>query len=374
MDQSLGAYIDQFLVVTAGRLSAGVDADLLKDKKAAETWDLVARATRHMLRGPLPAEDRRSLMWVEVDQFTPGVCQQRLRYVLWRSEQERKAAAKQSSVQQFIKGAVAPSGFNVLEHDLKAEVDAIMAHARANLPSIDCGESKSETTDASSECPQIVQPPKNMIMSEDEIRRQQQMGQDEEEMLQAVQELQLKHFSKYRKWVDVTLLDADAAAVKLREREQQDSADKTPKQKVEKASESLTQSGSKSASPVKAAVTAAAPAPSGGDLSAILTQLQRGDLSSLKQSSYGRRPPRPSETRNDEEEEAAIAAIYGSPDTTQPPAPTPTRPAATSASPAAQPSNGSPSAQRTSASASAGRGNRWQIVEYDNNDDDDDRD
>lgn len=218
----LSDFIDSYIVLVASRLGADPDADLVSKQSdvSVQTWSNVAVTTQHMLRGPpMCSKDRQAVKWVDTDRFTAKICQQRVRYVLWRAAKQRAerkltlaAVAQHDEVEVGGAPPPPPSDFSILTHSMRQQVDAIMAEARARLPTTkgadDGASSKSESTDASGgSAVRIVQPPAHMLMDEAELRVRREMGEAEDDMLQQIQVLQQNFFTKYRKWVEVPLVE-----------------------------------------------------------------------------------------------------------------------------------------------------------------------
>lgn len=145
--------------------------------------------------------------------FSARLCQQRVRYCVWRAKREADEAEAEVRSRRTAKKASSrpkPSGFNIVQGDsLTATVEAIMAKARESLPSTNrskkVSSEKEEEIESSSEdenAPLEVFQPSN-FMTEEELAAHAEAQQAEDDLMQKVQELQVQHFQRFRKWIEL---------------------------------------------------------------------------------------------------------------------------------------------------------------------------
>jgi hypothetical protein len=183
----LGPFMDNYIVILAGRYGAPIDCDSFSVENAT-AWGLVARAVQTALQHPLTDSERQQLKYVDPLNFTAEVCHHRAAYLLWKA---RRAAADAKGNQ--------PSGFKVTQHSIADEIALIYQNARASLPSIALGDDEEDDDDVVE--PLHIMPQKTA----QEIARDQQLAEAEDELMRKVQELQVDFFGKHRKWVEVPL-------------------------------------------------------------------------------------------------------------------------------------------------------------------------
>jgi hypothetical protein len=161
------------------------------------------------------------------------VCQQRGRYLIWRRAKQAEEAAEQRRRERQVlkasrKGGKPVSTFNVARGDnLGSRIDQIMRDATKNLPTTlgrnqrygvadACGGSSGSESDddvddvAAGEAVEIYQPPAHCVMNEEDVARRAAMHQSEDELLQRVQRMQLDHYERFKRWIDVDPLDFEA--------------------------------------------------------------------------------------------------------------------------------------------------------------------
>ncbi len=199
------SFIDNSVMVLASRFKAN------PEDAADPSWNLVSAALQAQLRHPITDDERVALRWVDLLHFTPAVCRHRSQYILWRSGKQR--AERAEAKQQEKAGALQPvSQYNVLTNSLKAEVDQLMEEARKRLPSAfnhgGAGAQAflggdSDDDDDDSKPIEIFRPPAAMLVDPAQ-------AEAEAQLLQRIQELQLDHYKKFKRWVeaDISLMDS----------------------------------------------------------------------------------------------------------------------------------------------------------------------
>lgn len=183
----LGGFIDNYIVILAGRYGAPIDCGPFPDDHAA-SWALVASAVQAALRNPQTDDERLRLKYVDPHFFTAQVCHHRAAYLLWKA---RRAAQEGH--------AARPSKFNVTQHSIADEVAMIYQNARASLPTIAAAFDDEDDDD------DVLVEPLNILPQKtaQEVARDQQLAEAEDELMRKVQELQVEFFGKHRKWVEV---------------------------------------------------------------------------------------------------------------------------------------------------------------------------
>lgn len=319
MEGTLEAFIDHYIILLAARFSAE------KERDGGDRWGCVAGALQHALAGPCPASDRAALRSLDPQAFTAGVCRERARYLLWRARQEGTA------------GAAETRGYSVLRDSLADEVSAIFAAARARLPTIHLSDSDDDDEDSDGAVPEVQEHTRRtadgatFVRTEAEERRNRDLAREREALLSRVQALQAEFYQRHRRWVDVPedLLDDTPAAAATRAEEEAERA------------QLLAALGGRADAGARSSHSGA-----GADA-----------LESLRRAVHVNRPARPSAMSDD-----AIEQLYAS-----------------SAIPAVAHRGGTPGRASTAGSAPhtasketappQTRGSRWQIVEYDEDDD-----
>lgn len=187
-DCGLAPFMDNYIVILAGRYAAPIDCGSFPKAHAA-AWTCVARALQAALQHPQTDEERQQLTYVDPQYFTAEVCHHRASYLLWKAR--RREVAQQQAAQ--------PSKFNVTQHSIGNEIALIYQNAKASLPTISTEVDDDDDDESSVVEPLAIFPQKTV----EEVARDQRLAEAEDELMRKVQELQVDFFGKHRKWVEV---------------------------------------------------------------------------------------------------------------------------------------------------------------------------
>lgn len=184
-DQGLGPFLDNYIVILAGRHGAPVTCGAFPKSNAAAVaaWRCVASAVQSALAHAQPTE-RAQLAHVEALMFTPQICHHRASYVLWKA---RREAAQ-------LPG---PSGFNITRDSVGHEISEIYQHAKRMLPTIATEDDETGDDDDAVEPLHLFD-----AKTAEEVVRDQRIAEAEDDLMRKIQELQVEFFDKHRKWVD----------------------------------------------------------------------------------------------------------------------------------------------------------------------------
>lgn len=138
---------------------------------------------------------------LSVERFDAEFCQTCARYEVWSNSQKSPQAEKDRLVKQ---SRAEISGFNITRESIGDRIHQIMEDARKNLPTI-AADAKSETSVDEDEPIEVFQPPlrEGQPQTEEELRIAVEMGEAEDELMQHIQKLQVEHFNRFRRWIDV---------------------------------------------------------------------------------------------------------------------------------------------------------------------------
>ncbi|ORC93132.1 uncharacterized protein TM35_000024580 [Trypanosoma theileri] len=207
-----------------------------------ELWENVARCVQDVLAHPQTPAERRELAHIDVSLFTAEVCRDRALYFRWRLQQqtpEAPTAPQLTKTDGKIKKnhGVRPSGFDITRDSIKDEVEAIYAAVRASLPStLGIQKRGSSTTEEGKVAHMNYNGNSNAIMdgyeeesdvddsevevvefamrTEQEESRDRVIAEARDALLTKIQKLQAEFYSEHRRWVDVPYdMDITPAAI-----------------------------------------------------------------------------------------------------------------------------------------------------------------
>ena len=381
--KGISAFVDNLIVISAARYGAQIADESNTDQ---EKWHLVAQAVQSVLLHPHNEDERLMLRHIEVSKFSAEVCHHRAAYLLWKAKRSEASAQR-------------PSTFNITRDSIADEIGLLYKSVKQNLPTI------SLDIDDSGHEEEIHQ---FAVKSEEDVRRDQRLAEAEDDFMRSVQELQTEFYAKHKKWVEVPInlspskssaavstaavpakarleeLDTNGVAQLLDEldvSEHKQSFRRTTGKllaEISKADLRERFGGDKEAADIlwahieksrsaKSGGASAATPPRDAVKSAEQQQAERlfaafrspDPFASLKKAMNPDRPLRPSEQSGEvfsTELERYSKATAGA---------APTAPATQ------QPTIGNkPAAQKATESSPPNRGNRWQVVEYDDDDED----
>ncbi|KAG5463906.1 hypothetical protein LSCM1_00079 [Leishmania martiniquensis] len=247
---TFSTYIDHLILLLAARFHAPLDVSaeslLASGVNASEqwqsSWELVARTVQQALGSPQTEQERRLLRQLDVHLFSASVCRERARYMQWKlQENQRRCGDKQQLslspavpsegptnviADAAVSDSVGGQPYDVTRRSLHDEVRSLYALVRQSLPTT-LGDSESEeegdaqTTSAQSAALGTGPSPfarvrEVFVRTSAEQERDEQVARARDEFLSEVQALQSAYYDKYRRWMDVpaSILDPPPAASK----------------------------------------------------------------------------------------------------------------------------------------------------------------
>jgi hypothetical protein len=115
----ISAFVDNLIVISAARYGATISEDA--SDEPGEQWHLVSLAVQSVLRHPHNDDERLMLQHIEVSKFNAEVCHHRAAYLLWKAKRAE---------------ANGPSRFNITRDSLTRDIHLLYASVKQNLPSI----------------------------------------------------------------------------------------------------------------------------------------------------------------------------------------------------------------------------------------------
>ncbi|KAG5465376.1 hypothetical protein CUR178_00079 [Leishmania enriettii] len=236
---SFSTYIDHLILLLAARFHAPLNVsveDLLPSgvKAPAESqspWELVARAVQQALRAPQTEQERRLVRQLDVHLFSASVCRERARYMQWKlqeiprrrgdeqqlSPSSRMLPADAANTSSAVAASPTAAGqpYDVTRRSLHDEVRSLYALVRQSLPStLDDSESSDEgDAHAPASLMQSAAPASEpsvfasvrevFVRTSPERERDERVARARDEFLSEVHALQSAYYDKYRRWMDV---------------------------------------------------------------------------------------------------------------------------------------------------------------------------
>ncbi|KAG5464637.1 hypothetical protein LSCM4_00077 [Leishmania orientalis] len=236
---SFSTYIDHLILLLAARfhapLNVSVEDPLPSGVNApAESqspWELVARAVQQALRAPQTEQERRLVRQLDVHLFSASVCRERARYMQWKlqeiprlrgdqqqlSPSSRMLAADAANKSSAVAASPTAAGqpYDVTRRSLHEEVRSLYALVRQSLPSTlgdtesgDEGDAQAPASLVQSAAPAsepsvFASVREVFVRTPAERERDEQVARARDEFLSEVQALQSAYYDKYRRWMDV---------------------------------------------------------------------------------------------------------------------------------------------------------------------------
>ncbi|CAJ1993441.1 hypothetical protein conserved [Leishmania donovani] len=251
---SFSTYIDHLILLLAARFHAPLDvsveellpSSLNLSAEAQCPWELVACSVQQALRTPQTAQERLLMRHLDVHHFSASVCRERARYMQWKLQECRR---RRGEKQQLVQSAAVPSAArtntsstaaaNAIAAGQPCDVTCTSLHndacslyklVRQSLPctlggteSDDDDNEDAQAPTASVKSVAFASEPSAFervhevfMRTPSEQERDELVARARDEFLSQVQALQSAYYDKYHRWMDVpaSVLDPPPASSK----------------------------------------------------------------------------------------------------------------------------------------------------------------
>ncbi|CAD2214160.1 hypothetical protein, conserved [Angomonas deanei] len=180
--ESFSVFIDHYILLSMARYDVSAEDD------DVEKWNTVSESVQYMLRGPCTAKERSEVGHVDAHHFSGKVCRQRALFLLWKKEERPSEGS-----------------FDITRHSIKSNVEKLFDTVRHSLPTTmgDDDEEMYAEMEPADYLKLIEIDNHQLNQTEEERQRQKEVNLAKDLFLSKVQKMQQQFFQDYKRWVDV---------------------------------------------------------------------------------------------------------------------------------------------------------------------------